>query len=209
MALLLAIGVQADGKRSVLGVSVSLSEAEVHWRTFLTGLLERGLHGVRLLVSDDHAGLKHARVATLPSVPWQRCPFHLQQNAQAYVPKVAMRKEVAQAIRDVFNAPDRAEADRLLGLLIQRYQQSAPALAQWAEENIPEGLTVFQLPQAHRQRLRTTNGLERLNREIKRRTRVVSLFPNEASLLRLASALLVEIDDDWQTGKIYLNMKSE
>ncbi|MBT4496945.1 MAG: IS256 family transposase [Gemmatimonadetes bacterium] len=209
VALLLAIGVQADGKRSVLGVSVSLSEAEVHWRTFLTSLLERGLHGVRFLVSDDHAGLKQARQASLPSVPWQRCQFHLQQNAQGYVPKQAMRKEVAQAIRDVFNAPDKTEAERMLQLLVERYQKSAPALAEWAEENIPEGLTVFQLPKAHRLRMRTTNGLERLNREIKRRTRVASLFPNEASLLRLASALLVEIDDEWMTGKIYLNMKTE
>ena len=209
VALLLAIGVQADGKRSVLGVSVSLSEAEVHWRTFLTSLLERGLHGVRFLVSDDHAGLKQARQASLPSVPWQRCQFHLQQNAQGYVPKQAMRKEVAQAIRAVFNAPDKTEAERMLQLLVERYQKSAPALAEWAEENIPEGLTVFQLPKAHRLRMRTTNGLERLNREIKRRTRVASLFPNEASLLRLASALLVEIDDEWMTGKIYLNMKTE
>lgn len=209
VALLLAIGVQADGKRSVLGVSVSLSEAEVHWRTFLTALLERGMHGMRLLVSDDHAGLKSARQATVPSVPWQRCQFHLQQNAQAYVPKVAMRQEVAQAIRDVFNAPNREEADRMLGVLIDRYRQSAPALVEWAEVNLPEGLTVFELPKAHRLRLRTTNGLERLNRELKRRTRVASLFPNEAALLRLASALLVEIDEEWQTGKVYLNMKSE
>jgi transposase-like protein len=209
VALLLAIGVQADGKRSVLGVSVSLSEAEVHWRTFLNSLLERGMKGVRMLVSDDHAGLKQARISSLPSVPWQRCQFHLQQNAQAYVPKVAMRKEVAQTLRDIFNAPDKTEADRMLQLLIKRYQESAPDLADWAEENIPEGLAVFQLPKAHRLRMRTTNGLERLNREIKRRTRVASLFPNEASLLRLASALLVEIDDEWMTGKIYLNMKSE
>ena len=164
---------------------------------------------MRFLVSDDHAGLKQARQASLPSVPWQRCQFHLQQNAQGYVPKQAMRKEVAQAIRDVFNAPDKTEAERMLQLLVERYQKSAPALAEWAEENIPEGLTVFQLPKAHRLRMRTTNGLERLNREIKRRTRVASLFPNEASLLRLASALLVEIDDEWMTGKIYLNMKSE
>jgi len=209
VALLLAIGVQADGHRSVLGVSVSLSEAEVHWRSFLSSLLERGLHGVRFIVSDDHPGLKPARQATLPSVPWQRCQFHLQQNAQAYLPKGTMRQEVAQALRDVFNAPNREEADRLLGLLVDRYRESAPALAAWAEENIPEGLTVFQVPKAHRQRLRTTNGLERINREIKRRTRVVSLFPNEQALLRLASAILVEIDEEWMTGKIYLNMKSE
>jgi len=209
MSLLLAIGVQADGKRSVLGVSVSLSEAEVHWRGFLSSLLERGMHGVRYIVSDDHPGLKPARQATLPSVPWQRCQFHLQQNAQAYVPKVAMRQEVAQAIRDVFNAPHREEAYRMLALLVERYRESAPALADWAEENIPEGLTVFALPAAHRTRLRTTNGLERLHREIKRRTRVVTLFPNEAALLRLASAILVEISEEWETGKVYLNMKSE
>ncbi len=132
MALLIAIGLQADGRRSILGVSVSLSEAEVHWRTFLTGLLERGVHGVRLIVRDDHAELKPARQATLPSVPWQRCQCHLQQNAQAYVPKVAMRAEVAQAIRDVFNAPNQQEADRLLALMVTRYQEIAPALAQWA-----------------------------------------------------------------------------
>ena len=209
VALLIAVGVQAEGKRTVLGVSVSLSEAEIHWRSFLATLLERGVHGVKLIVSDDHAGLKQARQAALPSVPWQRCQCHLQQNAQAYVPQQALRAEVAQAIRDIFNAPDKTEAERMLDRLVERYQQQAPKLAEWAQENIPQGLTVFQLPQSHRVRLRTTNGLERLNREIKRRTRVASIFPNEQALLRLASALLVEIDDEWQTGKIYLNMKSE
>ena len=209
VALLIAVGVQAEGKRTVLGVSVSLSEAEIHWRSFLATLLERGVHGVKLIVSDDHAGLKQARQAALPSVPWQRCQCHLQQNAQAYVPQQALRAEVAQAIRDIFNAPDKTEAERMLDRLVVRYQQQAPKLAEWAQENIPQGLTVFQLPQSHRVRLRTTNGLERLNREIKRRTRVASIFPNEQALLRLASALLVEIDDEWQTGKIYLNMKSE
>ena len=209
VALLIAVGVQAEGKRTVLGVSVSLSEAEIHWRSFLATLLERGMHGVKLFVSDDHAGLKQARQAALPSVPWQRCQCHLQQNAQAYVPQQALRAEVAQAIRDIFNAPDKTEAERMLDRLVERCQQKAPKLAEWAQENIPQGLTVFQLPQSHRVRLRTTNGLERLNREIKRRTRVASIFPNEQALLRLASALLVEIDDEWQTGKIYLNMKSE
>lgn len=209
VALLIAVGVQADGKRAVLGVSVSLSEAEVHWRSFLTALLERGLHGVALIVSDDHAGLKQARQATLPSVPWQRCQCHLQRNAQAYVPQLALRAEVAQAIRDIFNAPDKTEAERMLDRLVDRYQHKAPKLAEWAQENIPQGLTVFSLPQPHRLRMRTTNGLERLNREIKRRTRVASIFPHEASLLRLASALLVEIDEEWRTGKIYLNMKSD
>ena len=125
------------------------------------------------------------------------------------MPQQALRAEVAQAIRDIFNAPDQQEAERMLDRLVDRYQQTALKLTEWAQENVPQGLTVFGLHQIHWIRLRTTNGLERLNREIKRRTRVASTFPNEASLLRLAPALLVEIDDEWHTGKIYLNMKSE
>jgi transposase-like protein len=208
-AVLLAIGVREDGKRSVLGVSVSLSEAEVHWRELLSSLMSRGMHGTRLVVSDDHEGLKAARKATLPSVPWQRCQFHLQQNAQAYVPRVAMRREVAEAIRVVFQAPDRAEAERMLSRLAGRYQKSAPKLVEWAEENLPEGLTVLDLPVAHRRRLQTVNGLERLNKEIARRTRVATLFPNEESLLRLVSALLIEISEEWETGRIYINLESD
>jgi len=208
-ALLTAIGVLADGKRCVLGCSVSLSEAEVHWRGFLQSLIDRGMYGVKLVVSDDHAGLKAARQATLPGTPWQRCQFHLMQNAMAYVPKIAMRREVAQAMRRVFNAEDRQEADRRLAEMIEAYRDTAPRLTAWLEDNVPEGLTVFAFDAAHRKRLRTTNGLERLNKEIKRRTRVATLFPNEASLLRLASAVLSEISDEWETGKIYLNMKAQ
>lgn len=208
-ALLTAIGVRGDGKRCVLGCSVSLSEAETHWRGFLQSLLDRGMHGVKLVVSDDHAGLKAAREATLPAVPWQRCQFHLMQNAMAYVPKIAMRSEVAQDMRRVFNADDRAEADRRLAELVEKYRHTAPRLAAWLEDNAPEGLTVFAVPLAHRKRLRTTNSQERLNKEIKRRTRVATLFPNEASLLRLASAVLSEISDEWETGKIYLNPKAQ
>jgi len=208
-AVLIAVGVREDGRRSVLGVSVSLSEAEVHWREFLASLQKRGMHGTQLVVSDSHEGLKAARKATLPSVPWQRCQCHLQRNAQAYVPRISMRKEVAEALRAIFNAPNGSEADRLLGQFANRYQKSAPKLADWAEENVPEGLTVFALAPHHRRRLRTTNGLERLNKEIRRRTRVATLFPNEASLERLVSALLVEISEDWETGRIYIGMESD
>lgn len=204
-AVLVAVGVLPDGKRTVLGVSVSLSEAEVHWRKFLAKLVERGLHGVEMITSDAHEGLKAARQAVFPGVPWQRCQFHLQQNAAAYVPKVEMRIAVAADLRGVFNAPDRAEAERLLKLMLDKYRQSAPRLAEWLEENVPEGLTVFTRPAAHRRRLRTTNLIERLNKEIHRRTRVATLFPNEASLLRLVSAVLVEVDQEWQTGIRYLN----
>ena len=206
-AVLVATGITKDGHRRVLGVSVALSEAEVHWRAFLDSLIRRGLKGVKLIVSDAHAGLNAARRATLPSVPWQRCQFHLQQNAQAYVTRLDQRKPVAQRIRAIFNAPDRVEAERLMRQTIEFWATDSPKLAQWAEENLPDGFAAFDVPLGQRVRLRTTNGLERINREIKRRTRVASIFPNTASCLRLVSALLAECDEDWMTGKIYLNLK--
>jgi len=188
-AVLIAIGVLPNGKRTVLGVSVKLSEAEVHWREFLQSLVERGLHGIEMITSDAHEGLKAARKGVFPSVPWQRCQFHLQQNATAYVPKVDMRSEVAADIRGIFNAPNPNEAERLLKIATEKYRTTAPKLAEWMEKNVPEGLTVLTRPEAHRKRLRTSNSLERLNKEILRRTRVATLFPNEASLLRLVSAV--------------------
>ena len=132
-AVLLAIGILPDGKRTILGVSVSLSEAEVHWREFLSSLCERGLHGVEFIVSDDHAGLKQARQACFPGVLWQRCQFHLQQNALHYVPKMAMRKQVAADLRTILDAPDRQEADRRMRLVMKKYAKSAPDLTQWIE----------------------------------------------------------------------------
>jgi transposase-like protein len=208
-AVLIALGIDANGKRSILGVSAALSEAEVHWRTFLQSLVQRGLAGVAFIVSDDHAGLGAARTAVFPAVPWQRCQFHLQQNAQAYVTRLDQRAEIAQAIRSVFQSPDRAAADRRLKEVVARYAQSAPKLAAWLEANLPQGLNVLALPAAHQRRLRTSNALERVNLELKRRTRVARIFPNEASLLRLISALLNEVDDEWQTAKTYLNMENQ
>lgn len=203
-AVLIAIGIDQAGKRSVLGVSVKLSEQEVHWREFLKGLVARGLHGMKLITSDAHEGLKAALRAVFPNVPWQRCQFHLQQNAQKYVPKQSMKAEVATSIRAIFNAQDRTEADRQLNLAIQKYQAAAPALAQWMENSIPEGLTILAFPEKIRKRLRTSNMLERVNREIKRRTRVATLFPNEESCLRLVSAILVEISEEWDSSPAYL-----
>lgn len=208
-AVLIALGIGTNGKRSILGVSAALSEAEVHWRAFLTSLQKRGLQGVQLLVSDDHAGLGAARTAVFPAVPWQRCQFHLQQNAQAYVPRLDQRASVAQAIRTVFNCPDRPGAERQLKQIVSDYYPSAPKLAAWMEENLPQGFSVFALPAAHQRRLRTTNALERVNMELKRRTRVAGLFPNEASLLRLVSALLAETTDEWESAKAYLNMECQ
>ena len=206
-AVLIASGVDEHGRRAVLGVSVALSEQEVHWRTFLQSLLERGLRGVELIISDAHGGLQAARLAVFGGVPWQRCQFHLQQNAQAYVPRQELKAEVAAAIRAVFNAPSLHEAKRLLAETVERYRPMAPKLVTWLEENLPEGFIVFAFPEAHRRLIRTTNGLERLNQEIRRRTRVARLFPNEASCLRLVTAVVMEISEEWETGKAYLTFK--
>jgi transposase-like protein len=207
-AVLIACGVGSDGRRDVLGCSVSLSEAEVHWRTFLSGLKDRGLQGIELVVSDAHEGLNAARKAVFGSVPWQRCQFHLQQNAGQYVPSMAMRAPVAADIRAIFTAPDLEEAEHLLEKLLKKYAKTAPKLVAWAEENLPEGFTVFSFSPSHRRRLRTTNLLERLNEEIRRRTRVARLFPNEASCLRLVTAIVMEIAEDWQTAdKRYLTFE--
>jgi putative transposase len=204
LAVLTAVGINLAGKREILGLSVSLSEHEVHWRTFLESLKARGLGGIQLLTSDDHTGLRAARQAVFGSIPWQRCQFHLQRNAQAYIPHKDMTAEVAEDIRTIFNAPDRTTAEAYLASTVQKYLKTASRLAEWMATNLPEGLTVFTFPTAHRRLLRTTNGVERLHREVRRRARVVSIFPNPASCLRLVSAIHAEISDEWLTGRIYL-----
>lgn len=206
-AVLIAIGIrEADGRRVILGVSVSLSEAEVHWREFLQTLRDRGIGTPALIISDAHPGLKAARAAVFSGVPWQRCQFHLQQNAQAYIPKADQKIVVAGEIRRIFDAASLAEAEERLRQLVTKYRSSAPKLAAWLEENLPEGFTVFGQPEAQRRRLRTSNACENLNRQVRRRTAVAGLFPNEASLLRLVSAILMEISEDWETSKCYLSL---
>ena len=207
-AVLVASGITPGGERQILGVSVSLSEHETHWKTFFKSLKDRGLNGVKLVISDDHEGLGAARRAVFGSVPWQRCQFHLQQNAGAYLPKQHMRLEVAADIRSMFNAPDRKTAEELLQAAIQKYAVSAPRLSAWLEDNLSEGFSVFDFPLEHRRTIRTTNSLERINKEIRRRTRVVGVFPNEASCLRLVSALLMQTSEEWQIGKHYCAGKS-
>lgn len=207
-AVLVAVGIRTrDGKRSVLGCSVSLSEAEVHWREFLSSLKRRGLELPKSITSDAHEGLKAALAAVFPGGAWQRCQFHLQQNAQAYVPKQSMKEEVAADIRAIFNAAGLAEAEQKLAKAVGKYRKSAPELSGWMEGNLPEGFTVFSLPEPVRRRLRTSNLMENLNLQIRRRTRVASIFPNAASCLRLVSAVLMEISDEWEESKAYLNPK--
>lgn len=203
-SVLIAYGINPDGKREVIGVSVSLSEAEVHWRSFFENLVERGLHGLEMITSDAHTGLKAALQTIFPTVPWQRCQFHLQQNASSYVTKKARKAEVAADIRDIFNAPNETEAKRLLGLAVDKYKEKESRLAEWIGSNIDESFTVFRLPKVHRQKLRTSNLAERVNKEIRRRTKVVGIFSNEESCLRLVSAILCEIHEEWIQGKRYL-----
>lgn len=195
-AILVALGIGEDRKREVLGISVKLSEQEAHWRDFLQDLQSRGLHGVELIISDAHAGLKAAKRAVFPSIPWQRCHFHLQQNAQSYIPKKALKEQVAFDIRSIFNAPSEAEAERLLKIISQKYEKGAPDLSKWMLDNLQEGFTFFNFPTNHWIKIRTSNVVERLNREIKRRTSVVGIFPNVASCERLISAILLEVSEE-------------
>ena len=192
VAVLKATGVNCWGKREVIGVSCRLSEAEVHWREFLQQLQKRGLEGVQLIVSDDHSGLRAARRAVFPSVPWQRCQFHLSQNAQQYARRSDQRAAIATDIRDIFNAPSGGEAEAMLRARVEQYYDRNPELADWMETNLPEGFTVFRFARSTWRRIRTNNGLENLNRQIRRRTRVVGIFPNTESALRLITAVVEE-----------------
>ena len=189
----------ADQDKASAGIQVG--------RIIGQALKSKGVAG--LFAVSDASSAAAARKAVFPGVPWQRCQYHLQQNAQAYVPRMDQRAAVAAEIRAIFNCPDRASAEARLEERVGAHAKNAPKLASWMEQNIPQGLTVFAFPSAHQRRLRTSNPLERVNRELKRRTRVAGIFPNEPSLLRVASALLVEYSDQWETQKIYLSMQPD
>ena len=196
-AVLIALGITPDGQRSILGVSVALSEAEVHWRTFFQSLVQRGLCGVTFIVSDDHPGMAAARKAVFGPAPWQRCQFHLQQNAQAYVPRLDQRTEVARDIRSVFECSSRPAADQRLKEIVAHYAKNAPKLAAWLEENLPQGLTVLTLPAAHQKRLRTSNALERVNQELKRRNRLRAVWLEPVSVFGSSSLTMLPTVHLW------------
>ncbi len=209
--VLSAVGIGPDERRRVLGVSVALSEAEVHWRAFLESLQARGLRGVEYIVSDDHAGLRAARRAVFGGATWQRCQFHLARNAVHHAPNLAIRKRIGAELREIWNVASLAKAETALAELVADYRDTAPALAAWLEENVPEGLAVFTLPKHHRRRMRTSNPMERsVQQELKRRTVKVRVFPNEAALERPVSAVLVEIDDKWAADtKAYIKWECQ
>jgi putative transposase len=202
MAILIAIGVNEDGRREILGISSSLSEAEVHWRQFLDSLIARGLHGVNYIVSDAHHGLINARKAVFGGALWQRCQFHLAQNAIHHAPNHKVKQAIGEELRMIWNASNLDEALDKHKQLCQSYEDKHPKFASWLANNILEGLTVFQLPKKHQKKMRTSNPIERaVMQEIKRRTRKVRIFPNEESALRLITAILIDIDENWQTSR--------
>lgn len=204
-AVLIAIGINWDGKRQVLAVEMANRESQSSWKEFLLRLKERGLSGVEFVVSDDHAGLKKAIFEVLTEAAWQRCYVHFLRNALDYLPRKA-DDDCLQELRWIYDRRDIQEANRDLAAWIGKWQGKYPKLVDWVESNITETLTFYRLPRAHHKHVKSTNMLERLNEEIKRRTHVVRIFPNTESCLRLIRALCVETHESWLEDARYLNM---
>jgi putative transposase len=207
MAVVIAYGVRADGVREVLGMDVVLGEDAALWRTFFQSLVARGLHGVQLVISDAHPGLKQAIRAVFVGAAWQRCRVHFLRNLLARVPKNAQAL-VAAAVRPLFQQPDRTAAQRQLREVCQSLQARFPQAVALLEEAEEEILTFYDFPAEHRRQLYSTNPLERLNKELKRRSAVVGIFPNRAAVIRLLGALLMEQNDEWLVGRHYFSETS-
>jgi putative transposase len=204
-AVLLAIGINWEGKRQLLGVELANRESQSSWREFLVGLKQRGLSGVEFVVSDDHAGLKKAITEIVPEAAWQRCYVHFLRNALDYLPRKA-DDDCLQELRWLYDRRNLAEAQRDLAAWLSRWQKKYPKLTDWVEENIGETLSFYRLPRQHHRHLKSSNMLERFNEELRRRTRVVRIFPNAASCLRLVRALCAETHEAWLEDKRYINM---
>ena len=204
-AVMIAIGINWDGRREVLAVELANRESESSWRDFLLGLKERGLSGVEFVVTDDHAGLRRAIQELLPEAAWQRCYVHFLRNALDYLPRKA-DDDCLTELRWLYDRKSLEEAHQDLSAWLKKWQGKYPKLCDWVEANIEETLTFYRLPRQHHKHMKSTNMLERLNEEIKRRTHVVRIFPHEASCLRLVRALAAEIHEDWIEATRYLNM---
>jgi putative transposase len=205
-ALVIAYGVHQTGRREVIGLDVREAETGAFWREFLRGLRARGLTGVRLCISDAHEGLRQAITQVL-GCPWQRCTMHFLRDMLGHVAK-AQQPMIAAAIRGIFQATSLVEARERLGEVVDKLATAAPKVAGLLETAEPELLAFYELPREHWSKLRSTNPLERVNREIDRRTDVVGIFPNDAALLRLAGALLIEQNDEWPVARRYLSQES-
>jgi putative transposase len=206
--VLLVSGLRDDGFREILSVEVSDTESEATYQELFRSLKARGLSGVELVVSDEHQGLKAAVARHFQGVAHQRCQVHYARNLLGMVSH-AKRKELAADLRGIFAAPDRCSALKLASSVANKWrlEKDSEKVAEHVEERIEECLSCLAFPESHRRRIRTTNGLERLNQEIKRRTRVVRIFPNRGACLRLVSALAIEQSEEWLTGRRYLDMR--
>lgn len=204
-SVLIAAGVSRDGQREALGLMIGDGESYDSWSEFFSSLKRRGLRGVDLVVSDDHKGLVNAIMTQFQGASWQRCQTHFSRNILEACPKSLQRKLHAR-LRHIFDAPDLDTARRLLERVVQEFEAVAPKAVERLEAGFEDAMAVMALPEPVRRRLRTTNAIERLNREIRRRERVVGIFPNEEAALRLIGAVLMEIDEAWATGHRYLDM---
>jgi putative transposase len=197
-----------EGRRQVLGVELANRESSSSWKEFLSRLKSRGLRGVKFVVSDDHPGLKSAIAQVLPEALWQRCYVHFLRNALDYLPRRKADDDCLTELRWFYERRNVEEARRDLTAWLAKWQGKYPKLCEWVENNIEETFTFYRLPKEHHKHLKSTNVLERLNQELKRRTQVIRIFPNEASSLRLLRALAVEIHEDWLESPRYLNMEA-
>jgi putative transposase len=204
-AVLIAIGIDWDGRRQVLAVEMANRESSSSWKDFLLGLRERGLHGVEFVVADDHAGLRAAIREVLTGAAYQRCYVHFLRNALDHLPRKA-DDDCLQELRWLYDRRDLAEARADLAQWLAKWQGKYPRLTDWAEETIEETFSFYRLPRRHHKHMKSTNMLERFNEEIRRRTYVVRIFPNAPSCLRLVRALAVETHENWLEANRYLNM---
>jgi putative transposase len=205
VAAIIAVAVDAEGRRAIVGLGLGPSEAETFWSGFLKGLVRRGLKGVKLVISDAHDGLKHA-IAKVLGATWQRCRVHWLRAALAHVPK-GQQTMVAAALRQAFLQPDQDAARQVWRQLADQLRPRWPKLSGLMDASEHDVLAYLAFPAQHRAKLHSTNPLERLNKEVKRRADVVGIFPNEASILRLLGAVLLEANDEWQTGHRYMQLE--
>jgi len=203
--VLIVKGVREDGLRELLAVEVADTENEVTYEDLFRRLKDRGLRGVRLVTSDDHRGLVKAIQKHFQGASWQRCQVHVARNALGKVARKQQRA-ISADVRAVFHAPTLGWARQLKGEVVDRWAPSHPQVAAWLETALEDGLACFAFPESHRRRVRSTNGLERFNQELKRRTRVVRIFPNPEACLRLVTAMCLEQSEEWLAGRVYLDM---
>lgn len=205
--LLVAVGINEEGYREVLGFKMAESESETSWGEFFAELKDRGLDAVDLVTSDDHKGLVKAIRKHFQGAAWQRCQTHFSRNVLDKCPK-KYQPELKQWLNRIYHAKDLEDARRMLRETLQTFEADAPKAMAILEAGFEDVMAVMSLPEKYRQRLRTSNGLERLNEEIRRRDRVIRIYPNEASAIRLIGALLIEQDERWTTGRKYLDMQA-